>query len=95
MKLEELLKVIPEQYLIGLADADADSQFITFGNKKDAVMSYCQRAPMTPGEVKNLNVIEINSGVKMYLTSCDTYCEDEVPLHIKTKILIYVRPEEK
>lgn len=95
MRLEELLKVIPEQYLIGLASADVDSQVITFGNKKDAVMSYCRRVPMTPEEVKNLTVIEINSGVKMYLMSCDTYCEDEVPLHVKTKILIYVRPEEK
>lgn len=95
MKLKELLKVIPDRYLIGLADADIDSQIVVFGNKTDAILGYGQKKLLTTDVVNNLNVIAIHPGVNTYLTNCDMYCDDDAPLHVKTKLLIDVSPEEK
>lgn len=39
MKLKELLKVIPDNYLIGLMDSDVDNySILAFGNKKDCYL---------------------------------------------------------
>lgn len=49
MKLKELLKVIPDNYLIGLMDSDVDNySILAFGNKKDVIWGYGQRARLLP-----------------------------------------------
>lgn len=49
MKLKELLKVIPDNYLIGLVDSDPDNYSIrVFGNKKDVIFGYGQRSRLLP-----------------------------------------------
>lgn len=97
MKLKELLKVIPDNYLIGLMDSDVDNySILAFGNKKDVIWGYGQRARLLPEQVKNLNVIAIHPGATAYmpLSGVDMYGDDFAELHVKTQLLIEASPEE-
>lgn len=96
MKLKELLKVIPDKYLIGLMDSDPDNYAIlVFGNKKDVLFNYGQRAGLLIQQVKNLNVIALHPGATAYMPSgVEMYGDDSAELHVKTKLLIEVSPEE-
>lgn len=95
MKLKELLKVIPDSYLIGLMDSDPDNySILVFGNKKDALFGYGQRAYLLVQQVENLNVVAIHPVVNTYLKDSDMYGDDSAELHVKPKLLIEVSPEE-
>ena len=96
MKLKELLKVIPDKYLIGLMGADVDNNSVlAFGNKKDVLFVYGQRAFLLVQQVENLNVVYIHPGATAYIPSgVEMYGDDSAELHVKTKLLIEVSPEE-
>lgn len=96
MKLKELLKVIPDKYLIGLMDSDPDNYAIlVFGNKKDVLFGYGQRAGLLIQQVKNLNVIALHPGATAYMPSgVDMYGDASAELHVKTQLLIEVGSEE-
>lgn len=96
MKLKELLKVIPDNYLIGLVDSDPDNYSIrVFGNKKDVIFGYGQRSRLLPEQVENLNVIALHPGATAYMPSCvNMYGDESAELHVKTQLLIEVSPEE-
>lgn len=96
MKLKELLKVIPDNYILGLTNADEDNySILVFGRRKDAIWGYGQRALLSPEEVLNLNVVYINPGVNTYLRDSDMYGEDSTELHVKTQLLIELSDEEE
>ena len=92
MKIKELLKVIPDKYLIGLMDADVDNNSVlAFGNKKDVLFGYGQRAFLLVQQVENLNVVSIHPGATAYIPSgVDMYGDDSAELHVKTQLLIEV-----
>lgn len=97
MKLKELLKVIPDNYLIGLMDSDPDNYAIlVFGNKKDVIFGYSQRSLLQPEQIKNLNVVFIHPGATAYMppSGVELYGDDFAELHVKSKLLIEVSPEE-
>ena len=95
MKLKELLTVIPDNYLIGLMDSDPDNySILVFGNKKDALFGYGQRACLLVQQVENLNVVTIHPGVNTYMHGFDMYCcYDSAELHVKTQLLIELKSE--
>ena len=96
MKLKELLTIIPETYILGLANADEDNySILVFGRRKDAIWGYGQRAFLSPDEVMNLNVEAIHPGVNTYLRDSDMYGEDSTELHVKTQLLIELKSEEE
>ena len=93
MKLKELLKVIPDNYIIGLMDADVDEyDTLVFGRtKNDVIWSFGQRERMNHEQVLNMNVEAIHPGATAYLPDrTDMYGDDSVELHVKTQILIEV-----
>ena len=95
MKLKELLEVVPDTYILGLANSDADNYSILFfGLRTDAIWVYGQRAFLSPDEVMNLEVEAIHHGVKTYLRDSDMYGEDSTELHVKTRLLIELKSEE-
>ena len=96
MKLKELLKVIPDKYLLGIMDADVDNNSVlAFGNKKDVLFGYGQRARLLPEQVKNLNVISIHPGATAYMPSgVGMYGDDSAELHVKTQLLIEVSQDD-
>jgi hypothetical protein len=96
MKLRELLTVIPDNYILGLMNADEDNySILVFGRRKDVIWDYGQRAFLSPDEVLNLNVEAIHPGVNTYLRDSDMYGEDSTELHVKTQLLIELKPEEE
>lgn len=95
MKLRELLTVIPDNYILGLANTDEDNcSILVFGRRKDAIWGYGQRAFLSPDEVLNMNVEAIHPGVNTYLRDSDMYGEDSTELHVKTQLLIELKSEE-
>lgn len=92
MKLRELSTVIPDNYILGLTNADEDNySILVFGRRKDALWGYGQRAFLSPDEVLNLNVEEIHPGANTYLRDSDMYGEDSTELHVKTQLLIKLK----
>lgn len=97
MKLKELLKVIPDNYLIGLMDSDPDNySTLVFGNKKDILFGFGQRAFMPPAHVENLPVVAIHPGATAYMppSGVELYGDDSAEVHVKSKLLIEVSLEE-
>ena len=96
MKLKELLTIIPDTYILGLANADEDNySILVFGRRKDAIWGYGQRAFLSPDEVLNLEVEAIHPGVNTYLRDSDMYGEGSTELHVKTQLLIELKTEEE
>lgn len=89
MTLKELLEVVPDNYILGLTNAEVDNySILVFGRKKDAIWGFGQRAFLSPEEVLNLKVDAINPGVNTYLRDSDMYGDDSTELHVKTQLLI-------
>lgn len=95
MKLKELLEVVPDNYILGLTNADEDNySILVFGRRKDAIWGYGQRAFLSPDEVLNMKVIAIHPGVNAYLRDSDMYGEDSTELNVKTQLLIELDYDE-
>lgn len=96
MTLEELLEVVPDNYPLGLMNSDSDNySILVFGNKKDIIFGYGQRARLLPEQVKNLKVVVIHPGAKPYLPDdTDMYGDDAIELHVITKLLIEVSQDD-
>ena len=96
MKLRELLEVIPDNYPLGLMNSDPDNySILVFGNKKDIIFGFSQRTLLMPEQIKNLKVITIHPGAKAYIPDgVDMYGDDSVELHVMTKLLIEVSPDD-
>lgn len=95
MTLEELLEVVPDNYLLGLMDSDPDNySVLVFGNKKDIIFGFGQRTYLLPEQVKNLKVTAIHPGATPWIPKgVAMYGEDSVELHVRTELLIEVSTE--
>lgn len=96
MTLEELLEVVPDNYPLGLMNSDPDNySILVFGDKKDILFRYGQRARLIMQQVKNLKVIAIHPGAKPYLPDdINMYGDDAIELHVITKLLIEVSQDD-
>lgn len=95
MKLKELLEVIPDNYKLGLMDSDSDNySILVFGNKKDIIWGYGQKARLQPEQVENLKVVAIHPGASPFIPDkMELYGDDSIELHVKTCLLIEVSTE--
>lgn len=91
MKLKELLKVVPNDYEIGLANFDKNICTNSYFKKEDAIMGFSQKVPMMPEEIENLNVIAIHPGAVAHLSDAgEVFGDDIAELRIKTQLLIEI-----
>ena len=96
MKLKELLEVIPDNYILGLTNADEGNySILVFGNKKDAIWGFAHRASISPAHAENLKVTVIHPEVNAYLRAPDMYGEDSTEPHVKAQFLIEVDTNEE
>lgn len=96
MKLKELLEVIPDNYTVGLTNADEDNySILVFGNKKEAITGFAHRAPISPAHAENLKVTAIHPGADVYFRDSDMYGEDTTEPHVKAQLLIEVNTDEE
>lgn len=95
MKLKELLKVIPDNYEVSLADYEHWLTIMAYYKKEEAVSAFAQQAEMTDDQILNLNVLAIHPGVNTHLNAVDMYGEDATELKVKTQLLIEVSTDEE
>lgn len=97
MKLKELLKVVPDNYLIALMDTDMDNYSIsTFGDKESCIKDFGKEAGMPPAHVKVLPVVAIHPGASICMPSDVTmYGADSTELRAETHLLIEVSTDEE
>lgn len=80
MKLKELLKTVPMDYEIGLADFNKCIHTTSYGTKVNAIYDFALKAKMTYGQVENMKVVVIHP-----------VGDDAAELHVKTRLLIEIK----
>ena len=95
MKLKKLLKVIPDEYKIGIADFNEDSSIVSYDTKEDAVKSLAIKTTTTPDYVNNLEVVTVTPCARVYCTDEHVFCDDMPPLHVEPQLYIEVRSKWK
>lgn len=96
MKLKTLLAIVPEEYRIGLMDADPDNySMMVFGTKNEAIVGYARKVRLDLEQVANLTVMSIHPGATVWLpTGVSMYGDDSAELHVKTQLLIEVSQDD-
>lgn len=96
MKLKTLLAIVPEEYRIGLMDADPDNySMMVFGTKNEAIVGYARKARLDLEQVANLTVMSIHPGATVWLPAgVSMYGDDSAELHVKTQLLIEVSQDD-
>ncbi len=96
MKLKTLLAIVPEEYRIGLMDADPDNySMMVFGTKNDAIVGYAKKVRLDPEQVANLTVMSIHPGATTWMPAgVSMYGDDSAELHVKTQLLIEVSQDD-
>lgn len=90
MKLRELLKVIPDEYEIGIAGSDKNIYTITYGNQEEAIMGFAKSSTYTKEQIEDMEVIAIYPCTNVSCKELHMYADDITPLHIKTQLIIRV-----
>lgn len=86
MKLKELLKIIPDNFEVGLGDNDRKVFIIALHEKEDAVTHFAELAHLTEAHVLNMNVVAVHPGASaLFVTENNT----------KTDIMIEISDEEE
>ena len=96
MKLKTLLAIVPEEYRIGLMDADPNNySMMVFGTKNEAIVGYARKVRLDPEQVANLTVMSIHPGATTWLPAgVSMYGDDSAELHVKTQLLIEVSQDD-
>lgn len=95
MKLKKLLKVIPENYDIGLTYADNRLCFITYATKKEGVMSFAKKTSTTIDYVEDLDVVAIHPCARTYCTDENVFGDGMPSLHVESRFLIELEQKVK
>lgn len=93
MKLKELLEVIPDNYLIGIADFNEETSFVSYGTKGDAVKSFAFETMTTPDYVEEFEVVTVTPCARVYCTDGHIFGDAEPPLNVEPQLYIEVRAE--
>ena len=79
MKLKTLLAIVPEEYRIGLMDADPDNySMMVFGTKNEAIVGYARKVRLDPERVANLPVMSIHPGATALMPDGVSMYGDEI-----------------
>lgn len=66
MKLKKLLKLIPDEYKIGLTDYEGNVTLVSYGTKEDAVMNFAQKTALTKEMVEDMRVATVSPCARVY-----------------------------
>lgn len=93
MKLKKLLKVISDDYKIGIADFNEETSFVSYGTKGDAVKSFALKTTTTTDYVEDLEVVTVTPCARVYCTDGHIFGDAEPPLNVEPQLYIEVRAE--
>ena len=90
MKLKKLLKLIPDEYKIGITDYAEDIMFVSYGMKEEAVMGFAQNTKRTKEEVEDMRVATVSPCARVYCVDQHVFCDTEPPLNVEPQLYIEV-----
>lgn len=89
MKLIDLLKVIPDEYGIGLAyDNNGSPEFVFGNNKYDAITELAYKKRFIKEQVENMNVCSVRPYANVQCSDTQLLERDVPPLYVKPGIIM-------
>ena len=90
MKLKKLLKLIPDEYKIGLTDYEGNVTLVSYGAKEEAVMNFAQKTALTKEMVEDMRVATVSPCARVYCVDQHVFCDTEPPLNVEPRLYIEV-----
>lgn len=90
MKLKKLLKLIPDEYKIGITDYAGEVTFVSYGTKEEAVMNLAQKTTLTKEAIEDMRVATISPCARVYCVDQHLFCDMEPPLNVDPQLYIEV-----
>lgn len=90
MKLKKLLKLIPDEYKIGITDYEEENMFVSYGTKEEAVANFAQKTALTKEMIEDMRVATVSPCARVYCADQHLFCDTEPPLHVEPQFYIEV-----
>lgn len=90
MKLKKLLKLIPDEYKIGITDYEEENMFVSYGAKEEAVANFAQKAALTKEAIEDMRVATVSPCARVYCVDQHVFCDTEPPLNVEPQLYIEV-----
>ena len=90
MKLKKLLKLIPDEYKIGITDYEEENMFVSYGTKEEAVANFAQKTTLTKEAVEDMSVATVSPCARVYCVDQYVFCDTEPPLNVEPQLYIEV-----
>lgn len=93
MKLRKLLKLIPDEYKIGIADYGEEIMFVSYGTKEEAVTNFAQKTALAKEMIEDMRVATVSPCARVYCVDQHLFCDTEPPLNVEPQLYIEVKLE--
>ena len=93
MKLRKLLKLIPDEYKIGITDYGEEIMFVSYGTKEEAVTNFAQKTALTKEMIEDMRVATVSPCARVYCVDQHLFCDTEPPLNVEPQLYIEVKLE--
>lgn len=90
MKLKKLLKLIPDEYKIGITDYEEENMFVSYGMKEEAVANFAQKTALTKEVIEDMRVATVSPCARVYCVDQHLFCDTEPPLNVEPQLYIEV-----
>lgn len=90
MKLKKLLKLIPDEYKIGITDYGEENMFVSYGTKEEAVANFAQKTALTKEMIEDMRVATVSPCARVYCVDQHVFCDAEPPLNVEPRLYIEV-----
>lgn len=94
MKLKKLLKLIPDEYKIGITDYGEEIMFVSYGTKEEAITNFAQKTTLTKEAIEDMEVATVSPCARVYCVDQYVFCDTEPPLNVEPELYIEVRMKE-
>lgn len=94
MKLKKLLKLIPDEYKIGITDYEEENMFVSYGTKDEAVANFAQKTTLTKEAIEDMRVATISPCARVYCVDQHVFCDTEPSLNVEPQLYIEVHMTE-
>ena len=90
MKLKKLLKLIPDEYKIGITDYAEDVMFVSYGTKEESVANFAQKTALPKEMIEDMRVVTVSPCARVYCVDQHVFCDTEPPLNVEPQLYIEV-----
>lgn len=94
MRLRKLLKLIPDEYKIGITDYGEEIMFVSYGTKEEAVTNFAQKTALTKEAIEDMRVATVSPCARVYCVDQHVFGDTEPPLNVEPQLYIEVHMKE-